>query len=150
LKVLPWCRVLFWIALLSASGCGTPDDALLPAPLSEPSAGGATQITRTSAVLTAPATSTAGKTTLLEGTGRFIGIERRSEPHEDSAAGAEGITLNLVNVPTAQAAKTILGDLLSVRYTVDSSIKGEVTVQTPKPATKKEIVALFQSALRGQ
>jgi len=40
---------------------------------------------------------------------------------------------NLVNVPAPQAAKTILGDILAVKYTVDPGIEGKVAIQTPKP-----------------
>lgn len=46
------------------------------------------------------------------GTGRFIaerrvGVERAALP-----SGREGVTLNLVAVPIAQAAKTVLGDVM--------------------------------------
>ena len=58
------------------------------------------------------------------------------------------MTLNLVNVPAPQAAKTVLGDILGVKYTVDPSIEGEITIQAPNPVTKSAAVDLFQSALR--
>ena len=58
------------------------------------------------------------------------------------------MTLNLVNVPTSQAAKTVLGDVLGVKYTIDPSVKGDITVQTPKPLVKSAVADLFQSALR--
>src|SRR5215510_16361136 len=88
------------------------------------------------------------KTTMMEGTGRFIGdpsvgtVKPSGDPRED------GVTLNLVNVPAPQAAKTILGDILAVKYTVDPGIEGKVTIQTPKPVARTAVVDLFQSALR--
>lgn len=60
----------------------------------------------------------------------------------------EGVTLNLVNVPAAQAAKTILGDILKVRYTVDPKIEGRITIQTLAPVAKAAAMDLFQAALR--
>jgi general secretion pathway protein D len=88
------------------------------------------------------------QSTIIEGTGRFVGqpptgtIKWSADPIED------GVTLNLVNVPATQAAKTILGDILSVKYTIDPKIEGKITIQTPKPVTRSEAVDLFQSALR--
>jgi len=83
----------------------------------------------------------------VEGTGRFIGTPPTASRADDSAA-SKTVTLNLINVPTAQAAKAVLGDLLGVKYTIDSSIKGDVTIQTPKPVSRSEIVDLLQSSLR--
>jgi general secretion pathway protein D len=89
-----------------------------------------------------------GKSTIIEGSGRFVGepptgsIRWSADPVED------GVTINLVNVPAPQAAKTILGDILSVKYTVDPGIEGKITIQTPKPVAKTAVIDLFQSALR--
>lgn len=86
-------------------------------------------------------------TTYFNGTGRFIG-----EPQPTRPATAKGnedtVTLNLVNVPVPQAAKTILSDILAVKYTVDPAIEGKITIQTPNPVPRSEAVDLFQSALR--
>lgn len=85
-------------------------------------------------------------TTMVEGSGRFIG-----EPATGSAPTANdndgNITLNLANVPTAQAAKSVLGDILAVKYTVDPAVQGNITLQTPRPVTKAAAVDLFQAAL---
>jgi general secretion pathway protein D len=89
----------------------------------------------------------AGKTITVTGTGIFVGQSTASEV-KDTAEGAENVTLSLVKVPAAHAAKTILGDLLGVRYTIDHSVKGEVTIETPRPVTKAAAVDLFQAALR--
>jgi general secretion pathway protein D len=89
-----------------------------------------------------------GQSTVIEGSGRFVGEPATgsiSRPPEDAA---DGVTLNLVNVPAPQAAKTILGDILLVRYTVDPGIEGKITIQTPKPVAKSAVIDLFQAALR--
>src|SRR5262249_29739908 len=88
------------------------------------------------------------KAMIVKGTGVFIGQPSPSEPKGKADEAAQTVTLNLVNVPTAQAAKTILSDLLGVRYTLDPSVRGEVTIQTPHPITKAAAVDLCQAALR--
>ena len=62
--------------------------------------------------------------------------------------GSEGITLNLLNVPVAQAAKSILGDVLKVNYTIADKVGGTVTIQTASPMHKDAVVEVFESALR--
>jgi general secretion pathway protein D len=53
-----------------------------------------------------------------------------------------------VNVPAPQAAKTVLGDIFALDYTIDPSISGKVTIQTPKPVSKPKVMELFEAALR--
>ena len=89
-----------------------------------------------------------GKTTIIEGTGRFVGDPGIEVIKTSPDVGDGGVTLNLLNVPTAQAAKTILGDILSVKYAVDPKVEGKITIQTPKPVARAAVVDLFQSALR--
>jgi general secretion pathway protein D len=89
-----------------------------------------------------------GQSTVIEGSGRFVGEPPTSSISRSSEDVVDSVTLNLVNVPAPQAAKTILGDILSVRYTVDPGIEGKITIQTPKPVAKSAVIDLFQSALR--
>jgi general secretion pathway protein D len=88
------------------------------------------------------------QTAYVEGTGRFLGSEPASGSETPSARNSNGITLNLVNVPTTEAAKTVLGDILAVSYSVDPSVSGNITLQTPKPVSTASVMALFESALR--
>jgi general secretion pathway protein D len=87
------------------------------------------------------------KASFLLGTGRFVG-DPPSASQRASEDADEGVTLNLVNVSVPQAAKTILSDVLAVKYTIDPGIEGKVTIQTPKPVARSAAVDLFQSALR--
>jgi general secretion pathway protein D len=154
-------RAFVCVLALALSACQTTDDASVlsadsgsPAPLAR--ADGAVQ---RGAKLPPPVSGTSRsggtplldnspktKTTFLEGTGRFVGDPQPRQAAAD--ATEDGVTLNLVNVPAPQAAKTILGDVLAVRYTVDPGIEGKVTIQTPHPVSKSTAVDLFQSALR--
>jgi general secretion pathway protein D len=83
----------------------------------------------------------------VEGSGNFLGNEPSQSPLALSSQ-EDDITLNLVDVPIRQAAKTILGDILSVNYTVDSSISGNVTIQTSAPVAASAAIELFEAALK--
>ncbi|PPQ30048.1 type II secretion system protein GspD [Rhodoblastus sphagnicola] len=60
----------------------------------------------------------------------------------------EGVELNLVNLPIAEAAKIVLGDMQGVDYVVDPRLEGKVTAHTAHPVSKRQALDLFQSALR--
>ena len=102
-----------------------------------------------------------GQTQTIRGTGRFIDPapsrsgEHTQEVREDGVKMSkanfpqeDGVTLNLVNLPIAQAAKIVMGDILSVNYVVDPKLDGKVTVHTAQPVKKSSAIELFQSALR--
>jgi general secretion pathway protein D len=82
---------------------------------------------------------------LLEGTGTFVGKASRQISADDDE---NGVTVNLVNVQAQLAAKTILGDIFGVKYTINPSIDGRITIQTPNPVPKSTVIDLFKSALR--
>lgn len=61
--------------------------------------------------------------------------------------GGKGITLNFVNADVRDVAKAVLGDLLKLNYTVDSTIQGGVTIQTSRPLPREAVLAAFEQAL---
>ncbi|WP_316205375.1 type II secretion system secretin GspD [Bradyrhizobium sp. SZCCHNS3004] len=89
-----------------------------------------------------------GPATMVEGTGRFVGEPPTGAVARGTEDVADGVTINLVGVPAPQAAKTVLGDILGVKYTVDPGIEGRITIQTPKPVARAAVIDLFQAALR--
>lgn len=89
-----------------------------------------------------------GQSTIIEDTGRFVGEPPTGSIGSLSDAVDDGVTLNLVNVPAPQAAKTILSDILTVKYTIDPKVEGKVTIQTPQPVARGAVVDLFEAALR--
>jgi general secretion pathway protein D len=72
----------------------------------------------------------------------------RTRDRQSQPAGEEGVTLNLVNLPIAEAAKIVLGEIEGVDYVVDPKLDGKVTAHTSHPISKREALDLFQSALR--
>lgn len=89
-----------------------------------------------------------GQSTVIEGTGRFVADAPTGAIGHASDEVTDGVTINLVNVPTPQAAETVLGDILGVKYTIDPGIEGKITIQTPKPVARSAVIDLFQAALR--
>lgn len=62
--------------------------------------------------------------------------------------GDADITLNLVDVPIVQAAKSVLGEVLELNYSVDGRVTGNVTLQTTKPISRRALMIAFENVLR--
>jgi len=88
-----------------------------------------------------------GAAQVVRGTGRLVG-QGRTRAIDAAAKDEDGVTLNLVNLPIAQAAKIVLGDILGADYIVDPKLDGKVTVHTAHPVKKSAAIELFESALR--
>ena len=148
-------RVLIFLAALGLSACQTADSGnssvafdsvSAPLPVTRTNEGTA----RADRIIGAPllASTRGAQSTIIEGSGRFVGEPPTGSISREPDVGSDGVTINLVNVPAPQAAKTILGDILAVKYTVDPGIEGKITIQTPRPVSRSVAVDLFQSALR--
>lgn len=61
---------------------------------------------------------------------------------------ADGVSLNLVGASVAEAAKTVLGDVLGVNYVVSDKLKNTVTLRTVRPVDKAGLLEIFESVLR--
>jgi len=95
---------------------------------------------------TTVATTNAGdRAYVVEGAGPMVG---KGHSRQSASPGEGGVTLNLANLPIAEAAKTVLADMAGVNYVIDPRLDGKVTVHTSHPVSKQEALDLFQSALR--
>jgi general secretion pathway protein D len=81
------------------------------------------------------------------GDNRLIGQPISAGPEFDDDQ-AKDFKLNLVGVSIADAAKSILGDIMGLNYSIDSRVTGSVTLQTSKPVTRRRLVAMFEGVLR--
>jgi general secretion pathway protein D len=62
----------------------------------------------------------------------------------------DGVTLDLADASIAEAAKSILGDVLGVNYVVSEKVKGSITIQTNKAVPKEALLEIFETVLRGE
>ncbi len=88
------------------------------------------------------------KTQVLMGTGRLAGDEKGNKSLNDGN-DPDGVTLNLVNTPIAQAAKIVLGEINGSNFIIDPKVDGKITLQTARPTRKKNVIEMFEAALRG-
>jgi general secretion pathway protein D len=76
------------------------------------------------------------------------------EPARDLVAtmptsnGGEGFELNFENTPVTTVAKVILGDILSVGYTIDPRVQGTISLASGRPVPKGDILFVLENALR--
>ena len=86
---------------------------------------------------------------VFPGSGKSFGQSTNS--WDTSAQASNGdININLVDVGVNEAAKVILGEVLSVPYSVDEAVKGTVTVRTAAPVSADTALEIFQSVLRSK
>ncbi|PWW01522.1 type II secretion system protein D (GspD) [Hoeflea marina] len=83
----------------------------------------------------------------VEGSNTFVASVAPSINAGTTRAGEEGYTLNLLGAPVAIAAKSVLGDILHVNYTIDPRVEGTVSLQTSDPVNRDDLVELFETAL---
>lgn len=81
------------------------------------------------------------------GTGKFT-AEAHDGDYTGSTSELQDISLNLVGASIAQAAKSVLGDVLEVNYSVDNRVTGAITLQTGALVTRSQLLDMFEAALR--
>lgn len=80
----------------------------------------------------------------------FPGTLQESPPAEGAqfVAAGEGYDLNFENTPVSSVAKVILGDILSVGYTIDPRVQGTVSLSSGRPVNKNDLLFVLESVLR--
>jgi general secretion pathway protein D len=101
------------------------------------------------APLTPAAPQVSGRPQLAPGSGQFTGsVEPR--PPVGAANSKDGVTLNFAGASIAEAARSILGDILGVNYSVSDKLKGSITIQTVRPIPKDALLGVFETMLSGE
>ena len=62
--------------------------------------------------------------------------------------GGEEFEVNLDEAEIKVAARTVLGEVLGVSYSIDPRVAGKVSITTSTPKPAREILTMFESALR--
>jgi general secretion pathway protein D len=70
------------------------------------------------------------------------------ERPQSPVRGNGGFDLNFENAPVATVAKVVLGDIMSVGYTIDPRVQGTVSLVSVRPVPKSDIVFVLENALR--
>ncbi len=79
-------------------------------------------------------------------TGTVVPVVAAAPVHQ--APDGEGYDLNFENTPITTVAKTILGDILGVGYTIDPRVQGTVTLASGRPVAKSSVLYVLEAALR--
>jgi len=69
-------------------------------------------------------------------------------PQPQPTTNGQGYELNFENAPIASVAKTVLGDILKVGYTVDPRVQGSISLASGRPIPKSDLLFVFETALR--
>lgn len=72
----------------------------------------------------------------------------KGSPIATGAITVDGTTLNIVGASVPEVAKTVLGDIMGVNYTVSDKIKANITLRTARPVDKSALLAIFEAVLR--
>ena len=83
------------------------------------------------------------------GSGQFTGSPE-PRPSPGAANSKDGVTLNFAGASIAEAARSILGDILGVNYTVSDKVRGSITIQTVRPIPKDALLGVFETMLSGE
>jgi len=62
--------------------------------------------------------------------------------------GSEEFEVNLENADVAVAARSVLGDVMGISYTLDPRATGTVSIVTSRPMPAGELLQMFETALR--
>ena len=69
-------------------------------------------------------------------------------PQPQPTANGQGYELNFENAPIASVAKTVLGDILKVGYTIDPRVQGTISLASGRPVPRSDLLFVFETALR--
>ena len=71
-----------------------------------------------------------------------------SERQSLSRLGNETFEVNLADADVSVAARSILGEILGISYSIDPRVTGKVSITTAQPSTAGEILLMLESSLR--
>ena len=74
--------------------------------------------------------------------------DRLASNDPGAAVRAYGVELNFENADIQAVAKSVLGDVLGLNYLIDPRVQGTVTLASVGPISRKDVLAVFESALR--
>ena len=133
------------VVLIAVTSCTEAPDrspGRLLANQNNPASTGGSAIERFQRLLNGPAPERR-----VLGTDQFLSDARDRNALLVQTSNEGNFTLNLVDVPIAQAARAVLGEALGRNYTVQPEVTGTVTLQTSRPLSERALLETFQTIL---
>jgi general secretion pathway protein D len=82
-----------------------------------------------------------------QGSGQLIG-RPPGQPQRGIVESPNGISLNFVNADVRDVARSVLGEMLGLTYTIDPQAQGQVTIETSRPIARASVLPALESAFR--
>lgn len=165
-RAVPRCArfgALFAVALTLAA-CSLPSQQLsFPGPLTTGALDRPSN-KRPGVPLSNPADPETREPRVREGSDQFVAEAPRSSAEAGDGAGrtratgqssgasqnGDGVTLNFSGASIQEVARTVLGDVLGLNYTVSDELKGAITLKTARPIPRGEVLATLESVLKSE
>ena len=78
----------------------------------------------------------------------LTGVASRAEAAQKKRATEEGYTLAFVDADVRRVVDAVLGEMLSLDYSVDPKVQGNITLRTRQPVPRSQLLSLLENALR--
>lgn len=151
----------------SAAACSLPYQQLsLPDTVTPGQQGSAGHAGRKSGVaLSNPAAEATRESRKYPGSGDLVGEPQKASAVDQQPGGASSghvsiapaagggkdmITLSVAGASVPEVAKTVLGDMLKVNYSVSDKVKAVISLHTAQPVDKNDLLAIFETVLRAE
>ena len=87
-------------------------------------------------------------TSIVHGTGKFVGAPPFDTTPALPGAYGEPVTLDFSNADVRDVIRSVLGDVLKVPYVIDPAVQGNITLQTGGPISRSTVFSHLEAALR--
>lgn len=84
------------------------------------------------------------------GTGRLVGSRPAVQPASTSRNAHNGIQLAFVDVDINQVVASVLGEALGLNYSIETSVKGTISLRSSRALSPEELLPALEAALRLQ
>ncbi|HEY0027047.1 MAG TPA: type II secretion system secretin GspD [Allosphingosinicella sp.] len=78
----------------------------------------------------------------------LTGLSSRAEAAQKKRATEEGYTLAFVEADVRRVVDAVLGEMMSLDYSVDPKVQGNITLRTRQPVPRSQLLSLLENALR--
>lgn len=87
---------------------------------------------------------------IYPGTGTLIGTPTAQPPSPPRPNAKDGIQLSFTDVDINQVVASVLGEALGLNYSIDSTVKGTMSLRSSRALSAEELLPALEAALRVQ